>query len=83
MVIYCDPPYAGTKVYEGAEPFDHAKFYRRIGEWITIAEADVFVSEYDIPFGRPLLEFQNTIHIATNNTRGTSACEKLYHFVLR
>lgn len=47
LLIYCDPPYAGTTGYrQGA--FDHAAFWQRCREWVA-AGVPVFVSEYTAP----------------------------------
>ena len=48
LVIYCDPPYAGTKPYEGAPRFDHALFWSRVQGWER-AGVPCFVSEYACP----------------------------------
>lgn len=48
VVLYCDPPYAGTTEYKGASAFDHAAFWRRAREW-SDAGSYVFVSEYSGP----------------------------------
>ena len=53
-VLYLDPPYAGTTGYAGTPPFDHQAFYSRVHEWS--AHCHVFVSEYQMPFGRVVLE---------------------------
>jgi len=51
-VIYCDPPYAGTKRYSskraGVPAFDHAHFWSKCREWAS-AGCEVFVSEYNAP----------------------------------
>lgn len=47
--IYCDPPYAGTRGYAGAPPFDHAAFWHRAAAWSDFCP--VFVSEYAAPEG--------------------------------
>lgn len=49
-VIYCDPPYAGTKVYSGAPAFDSAAFWAHAKEWTDLG-ATVLVSEYQAPPG--------------------------------
>ena len=48
-VVYCDPPYKGTKVYgkSGKQTFDHERFY----EWCLTRDFPVFVSEYQMPDG--------------------------------
>lgn len=47
-VIYCDPPYQGTKQYSTSKNFDHERFW----EWcrfMTDKGHDVLVSEYNAP----------------------------------
>ena len=49
-IIYCDPPYFGTASYvanDGAEAFDHQKFY----DWCREKSKTnpVFISEYQMP----------------------------------
>ena len=48
-VVYCDPPYKGTKVYgkSGKQTFDHERFY----EWCLTRDFPVFVSEYQMSDG--------------------------------
>lgn len=46
-VVYCDPPYAGTKFYSSTAPLDYPAFYRTLRGWATTS--DVYVSEYAIP----------------------------------
>jgi len=48
QVVYCDPPYAGTKKYSNVQDFDNAKFWATMDEWVCYG-ADVFVSEYTAP----------------------------------
>ena len=49
-VIYCDPPYAGTKNYSKTSSFDHNKFWQVAQSWAETG-AKVFVSEYKAPVG--------------------------------
>lgn len=46
-VIYCDPPYKGTKTYNTSKNFDHDKFF----DWCRDQSKKnlVFVSEYEAP----------------------------------
>ena len=46
-MIYCDPPYKGTKTYNTSKNFDHEQFY----EWCReqAKKNVVFVSEYEAP----------------------------------
>lgn len=41
-VIYCDPPYIGTAMYD--DEFDHKDFY----EWAAAQDNPVFISEYKL-----------------------------------
>ena len=43
-VVYCDPPYIGTKSYRGIK-FDHKEFY----DWCRSQKALVIISEYTMP----------------------------------
>lgn len=51
-VVYCDPPYAGTKHYaskrSGLDKFDHEEFWAIMESW-TEAGARVYVSEFTAP----------------------------------
>lgn len=47
-VVYCDPPYADTEMYQGAPQFDHARFWATMDAW-TSTGALVLVSEYVAP----------------------------------
>lgn len=44
-VIYCDIPYEGTNVYNGAEHFDYERFYA----WAEQQTELVFISSYQMP----------------------------------
>lgn len=47
-IIYCDPPYAGTKGYSNSSEFNHDQFW----EWcrfMAIQGHQVFISEYSSP----------------------------------
>ena len=44
-VIYCDIPYEGTNVYNGAEHFDYERFY----DWAERQTEPVFISSYQMP----------------------------------
>jgi site-specific DNA-adenine methylase len=50
MLIYCDPPYAGTLGYAGTPPFDHEAFWCRV-RLLTEQGHTVLVSEYEAPEG--------------------------------
>lgn len=47
LLIYCDPPYAGTTGYrQGA--FNHEAFWQRCRDWVSVG-VPIFVSEYTAP----------------------------------
>lgn len=47
-VVYCDPPYAGTKKYSKTDHFNHGEFWKLMSAWANNG-VHVFVSEYDAP----------------------------------
>lgn len=47
FVVYCDPPYAGTKQYANAKKFDYGEFWEKMREWSQ--DNIVIVSEQDAP----------------------------------
>lgn len=79
MVLYLDPPYAGTEPYGALPAFDHALFIRRVAEWSKYT--DVFISEYEMPIGRCVLEFGHALQIA-GGQRPNERTERLYHLAL-
>lgn len=46
-IIYCDPPYKGTTMYNFNKTFDHDFFWERVRQWSECNS--VFVSEYEAP----------------------------------
>lgn len=76
-VLYLDPPYAGTRGYAGAPPFDHAAFYRRVAEWS--AYGPVFVSEYEMPFGQVVWTGAQRTTVARKKSAYADATERLYY----
>jgi DNA adenine methylase len=48
LVIYCDPPYAGTTGYGGVPRFDSDRFWEVVRGWERCG-VPVFVSEYECP----------------------------------
>lgn len=72
-VIYCDPPYAGTVKY-ATGGFDSAQFW----QWCVDRSAEghiVFVSEYTVPDGVPVIELwskevHNTLDLNTGAKAG-------------
>lgn len=47
-VVYCDPPYEGTKNYSRTDRIDHAEFWEIAKGWAERG-VHVFVSEYNAP----------------------------------
>ena len=66
-VIYCDPPYRATNVYDKEQAFDYDRFY----DWCCEQKEPVFVSEYWMPEDRfePIAEFahRSTLSATANN----------------
>lgn len=48
VLVYCDPPYAGTTTYGATDAFDSERFWTVAESWAE-AGATVFVSEYAAP----------------------------------
>lgn len=46
-LIYCDPPYRGTRQYPHIGDFNSTAFWRIMREWATVNT--VFISEYEAP----------------------------------
>jgi DNA adenine methylase len=46
-LIYCDPPYEGTKKYGAVEKFDSEKFWETVRKWSK--DNIVIVSEFTAP----------------------------------
>lgn len=49
-VVYCDPPYAGTKNYSKTDKLNHELFWETLQTWVDNG-VHVFVSEYNAPQG--------------------------------
>lgn len=83
--LYLDPPYRGTTGYKGVPDFDHDRFYERVRGWSRYT--DVFVSEFEMPWGLPIVEFERELSPTFQTAaarRGHSAkrikTERLYHY---
>jgi len=48
VLVYCDPPYAGSLGYSGTDKFNHDEFWETMRKW-SRQGASVFVSEYRAP----------------------------------
>lgn len=82
-LIYCDPPYKGTKTYNTSKNFDHEQFY----EWCReqVKHNVVFVSEYNAPDDFVEVWYQEVkSSLSANGVCGGSkkSVEKLYKVVV-
>ncbi|WP_191480143.1 DNA adenine methylase [Nocardioides ochotonae] len=78
-VVYCDPPYAGTRTYKGTPSagFDHDMFWRVAARW-SEAGAVVLVSEYAAPdHWVPIWSKTRHVDFCLDN-KGHKAVERLY-----
>ncbi len=67
VVIYCDPPYRGTKGYKG-EKFDNDEFWNFVREY-SKAGIKIFVSEYEAPD-----DFKCVWSMSRKDGMGTTKC---------
>lgn len=66
-IVYCDPPYKGTKQYSTSKNFDHDSFWMWVRK--VSRKAKVFVSEYSAPEDFECIwEKQITNAMSTKNT---------------
>ena len=75
-VVYCDPPYRGTRGYfsDRKNSFDNDRFW----EWVRTRPYVVYVSEYDAPEDFvPIMELRKG-KLANNNGVDGFAIEKLF-----
>lgn len=75
LVIYADPPYAGTKQYATSKKFDHEKFWQTMREWSK--DNIVFISEENAPDDFEIVWQQEATRTQDNRKRET-AVEKLF-----
>ena len=75
-LIYCDPPYLGTKQYMTSKNFDYNMFY----DWCRAMKEDghtIFVSEYQMPSDFKCI-WQKEVTNAMNPTITKKPIEKLF-----
>lgn len=74
-VVYCDPPYQGTKNY-GNTTFDHDSFW----EWVRTRDYPVYVSEYNAPEGFVSIFKKKKVRLAGggNSSKNGKALEQVY-----
>lgn len=74
-VIYCDPPYQGTRKYKDGD-FDHAKFWQWCREKVSEGH-QIFISEYQSPDDfKCIWEKEQSTTMAT--TKYKKATERLF-----
>lgn len=81
-IMYCDAPYADTFHRNGSHyksgAFCHLKYYHRIRQWSEFT--DIFVSEYDFPFGQMIFEKTIALNCMRSDKRkGRTQTERLYY----
>ena len=68
MLVYCDPPYAGTTAYGAFSGFDHDVFWNTIRDWS--GKNTVVVLEYQAPDDfRCVAEFSSQMGMTAGNER--------------
>lgn len=78
-VVYCDPPYSGTRGYNAVDAFDSAMGWA-VYRCMSDAGAAVYVSEYEGPDGLDYVEYAPQASLNIGNKAGGSAraAERLY-----
>lgn len=71
-VVYCDPPYIGTKGY--CVEFDHEQFY----EWLRNTNFPVYISEYTMPSDFAIVASIDKISNFSATDKSTVKQENLY-----
>lgn len=71
-VVYCDPPYIGTKGY--CVEFDHEQFY----EWLRSTNFPVYISEYTMPSDFAIVASIDKISNFSATDKSTVKQENLY-----
>ena len=74
-VIYCDPPYQGTKQYDNAKNFDYYEFWNIMRDWSQ--RNIVLISEQNAPDDFKCIWQQEVSRSIKANDKSTSV-EKLY-----
>ncbi len=77
LLLYCDPPYAGTQGYSGVASFDQEAFRARCLAWAG-AGSIVYISEYSSPIGSLVWERASTGTITAGSGAGKKIVERLY-----
>ena len=75
-IIYCDPPYKGTKQYLSSKSFKHDNFW----EWCrekSRSGHEVYISEYEAPFDFECI-WSKTVTNSMNTKKTYKPVEKLF-----
>ena len=77
-IIYCDPPYQGTKEYDVKDKFDHDKFWQWCRE-TSLKGHQVFISEYNAPEDFECI-WSKEVKVSIRPTKTLNQTEKLFKF---
>ena len=78
-LIYCDPPYAGTRKYDAIGPFDTEEFWNTMRRWSDTNT--VFISEYNAPNDFECVwEKKTRLDIRNKNNEKELRTEKLFRY---
>ena len=77
-IIYCDPPYFGTKEYDTKDKFNHEQFWNWVRK-VSIEGHQVFVSEYDAPEDFECV-WSKEVKVSIRPTKTLTQTEKLFKF---
>lgn len=80
VVIYCDPPYAGTTSYKGVDAFDTTRAWEIYHAWAARG-AHVYISEYSGPeeYLIDTFETQKSLAHGSGEANKGKARERLYY----
>jgi DNA adenine methylase len=77
-IIYCDPPYFGTKEYDTKDKFNHEQFWEWVREMSRKGHT-VFISEYNAPEDFECV-WQKDVKVSIRPTKTLNQTEKLFKF---
>ena len=77
-IIYCAPPYFGTKEYDTKDKFNHEQFWNWVRK-VSIEGHQVFVSEYDAPEDFECV-WSKEVKVSIRPTKTLTQTEKLFKF---
>jgi len=80
-LVYCDPPYFGTKGYSGTPPFDHSRFWGRCQEWARYTT--VLVSEHVCPVPHEHVWSYAKLRVIDNRWHAGTASRRATEYLFR